>query len=126
MGQHMVVGQYLDCGRVQLATKGYLGMDRLYIYELYPNLCSTAFVVECAKGRDQLIGSFLEALLVANAYRGELLSLMAIHLILLSINRVHGDFLGSVEVVTDSLGASSESQNSPPTEFRHAANTLVS
>ncbi len=79
--------------------------DGLYIRELYPNLCLARFVVECAKGRGRLIGSFLEALLVANTYTGELLGLMAIHLILLSINRVHGDLSGSVEVVSDCLGA---------------------
>ncbi len=73
-------------------------MDGSYIHELYPNLCSAAFMVECAKRQGRLIGSFLEALLVANASRGELLGLMAIHLILLGINRVHGDLLGSIEV----------------------------
>jgi hypothetical protein len=79
--------------------------DGSYICELYPNLCSAAFVLKCAKGWGQLIGSFLDAQLVANAYRGELLGLMAIHLILLSINRVHCDLLGSVKVVSDHLGA---------------------
>ncbi len=77
--------------------------DGSYTRKLYPNLCSAAFVVECAKGRGRLIGSFLEALLVANTYRGELLGLMAIHLILVSINRVHGDLLGSIEIVSDSV-----------------------
>ncbi len=43
--------------------------DGSYIHELYPNLCSTAFVIECAKGWGHLIGSFLEALIVANAYQ---------------------------------------------------------
>ncbi len=80
-------------------------LDRLYICKLYPNLCSAAFVIKCKKGRGWLIGSFSEALLVANAYRGELLGLMAIHLILLSIDRVHSNLLGSVEVVSDCLGA---------------------
>jgi hypothetical protein len=60
--------------------------DGSYIRELYPNLCSAVFVLECSKGRGRVVGSFSEALLVANAYRGELLGLMAIHLILLSVN----------------------------------------
>jgi hypothetical protein len=47
----------------------------------------------------------LEALLVANAYRGELLGLMAIHLILLSINKIQKSLSGSVEIVLDCLGA---------------------
>ena len=79
--------------------------DGLYIHEVYPNLCSTAFVLECTKGRGRMIGSFSESLQVANAYRGELLGLMAIHLILLSVDRIHGTIAGSVEVVSDCLGA---------------------
>jgi hypothetical protein len=62
--------------------------DGSYIRELYPHLCSAAFVLECSSGRGRVYGSFLELLLVANAYRGELLGLMAIHLILLSINTI--------------------------------------
>ncbi len=70
--------------------------DGSYIHKLYPNLCSAAFVMNCAKGWGCLIGFFLEALLVANAYRGELLGLMAIHLILLSIDRIHCNLPGSL------------------------------
>jgi hypothetical protein len=50
------------------------------------------------------MGTFSEGLLVANAYRGEHLSLMAIHLILLSMNKLHRDLLESVEIVSDCLG----------------------
>jgi hypothetical protein len=38
---------------------------------------------------------------VANAYRGELLGLMAIHLILLSVNTVHPKLKGEVKIVSD-------------------------
>jgi hypothetical protein len=62
-------------------------------------------MMECAKGRGHMIGSFLKALLVANAYRGELLGLLAIHLFLLSINKMRSNLSGSVEVVLDCLGA---------------------
>ncbi len=79
--------------------------DGSYIRELYPNPCSAAFVLECSKGHGRVVGSFSEVLLVANAYRGELLGLMAIHLILLSINKIHQNLLGSVEIVSDCLGA---------------------
>ncbi len=78
--------------------------DRLYIWEIYPNLCSATFIMECSKVHGRIVGSFLEALLVANAYRGELLGLMRIHLILLSVNKLHSDLLGSVEIVSDCLG----------------------
>ncbi len=79
--------------------------DRLYIREIYPNLCSATFIMECSKVQGRIMGSFLEALLVANAYRGELLGLMGIHLILLSVNKLHSDLLGSVEIVSDCRGA---------------------
>ncbi len=88
--------------------------DGLYIHKPYPNLYSAGFVVECAKGWGRLIGSFLEALLVANAYRWELLGLMAINLILLSTNRVHGDLSGSIKVVSDCLGAIKQVTDLPP------------
>ncbi len=32
--------------------------DGSYIHELYPNLCSTAFVLECSSGRGQVCGYF--------------------------------------------------------------------
>jgi hypothetical protein len=79
--------------------------DGSYIRELYPNHCSRAFVMECSSGLGGVCGSFLETLLVANPYQGELLGLMAIHLILLSINKICPQLSGSVEIVSDCLGA---------------------
>jgi hypothetical protein len=79
--------------------------DGSYIRKQYPNLCSAAFVFECNKGRGRLIGSFSKSLRVANAYRGELLGLMAIHLILLSIDKINEAINGSAEIVSDCLGA---------------------
>jgi hypothetical protein len=52
-----------------------------------------------------MIESFSKSLQVTNTYRGELLGLMAIHLILLSVDRIHGAIAGNVEVVSDCLGA---------------------
>ena len=46
-----------------------------YIKEHYPDLCATAFVLECTKGRGQLVGAFAKASVAANAYCGELLGL---------------------------------------------------
>ena len=60
------------------------------------------------------MGSFSEVLLVTNAYRGELLGLMAIHLILLSINKLHKDLAGSAEIVLDCPGALKRVINLPP------------
>jgi hypothetical protein len=88
--------------------------DGSYIRDLYPNLCSAAFVLECSAGRGRLYGSFLETLLAANAYRGESLGLMAIHLILLSVNKLHPELTGSVEIVSDCLGALKRVSYLPP------------
>ncbi len=89
-------------------------MDGLYIRELYPRLCSAAFVLECSKRCGRVVGSFLEALLVANAYRGELLGLMTIHLILLSINKLQQNLKGSGEIVLDCLGVLKQVTYLPP------------
>jgi hypothetical protein len=62
--------------------------DGLYMKELHPYLNSAAFVLECSKGRGRLMGSFVEQTPNAGSYRGELLGLMAIHLILRSMNEV--------------------------------------
>ncbi len=50
----------------------------------------------------------------ANAYRGELLGLMAIHLILISVNWVHNSLSGNVKVVSDCLGALQWVTSLPP------------
>ena len=52
-----------------------------------------------------MYGSFSERLLVANAYQVELVGLMAVHLMLLSVNTIHPRLSGRVEVVSDCLGA---------------------
>jgi hypothetical protein len=87
-------------------------------------LCSTAFVLECRNGQGRVYGSFSGALNVANAYRGELLGLMATHLILLSMNRIRPGLTGSVEVASDCVGAMTRMSNLPlypiPSRCRHS------
>jgi hypothetical protein len=78
--------------------------DGLYTRQLYPHVCLAAFVLECSYSRGWLVGSFKEASKAANAYRGELLGLMAIPLILVSVNRVHKSHSGSTKVVSNCLG----------------------
>jgi hypothetical protein len=79
--------------------------DGSYMRELYPKMCLAAYFQECSKGQGQIYGAFTETTGVANAYRGELLGSMAIHLILLSANRVKPQLTGSVEILSDCLGA---------------------
>ena len=88
--------------------------DGSFIRELYPDLCSAAFILECSKGRGRLVGSFPEKTTSANAYRGELLGLMAIHLILLSVNKVLPNLQGSTYIYSDCLGALNRVEHLPP------------
>ncbi len=88
--------------------------DGPYICQLYPHLCSVAFVLECANGRGRIIRSFSESSAAANAYRGKLLGLMAIHLLLVSVNQIHTTLAGLVEVVSDCLGALKQVVHLPP------------
>ncbi len=69
---------------------------------------------ECNKGRGCLIGSFSKSLNVANAYQGELLGLMAIHLILLSIDKINRAINRSAEIVSNCLGALRRITELPP------------
>jgi hypothetical protein len=73
--------------------------------DLYTSLNSAAVVIECTKGRGRLWCSFPEASLAACSYRGELLGLMAIHLLLLAINEANPTLSGSVHIYSDCLGA---------------------
>jgi hypothetical protein len=60
--------------------------DGSFMKDLYPHIHSAALVLECTKGRGRVWCSFPEASQVACSYRGELIGLMAIHLILFAIN----------------------------------------
>jgi hypothetical protein len=85
--------------------------------DLYPNIQSVAVVLECTKGRGRLWCSFSEASEVACSYRGELLGLMAIHLILLAINDVNLGLGGSIHIYSDCLGALDKVKNLPPSRI---------
>jgi hypothetical protein len=87
--------------------------DGSYIRKLYPNLCSAAKVLECSK-QGRIVGSFSKRMDVANAYQGELLGLMVIHLILLSVNKINPTLKGRVEIVLDCLGATKRVSCLPP------------
>ncbi len=79
--------------------------DGSYIKEHYPDLCSVAFMLECTQGWGQLVGAFAEASAAANAYRGELLGLMAVHLLLLAVETVSLGLSGCATIYSDCLGA---------------------
>jgi hypothetical protein len=79
--------------------------DGSYMSKLYPNAHSAAYVLECAKGKGRLWGSFPETSLNSCSYRGELVGLMVIHLILLSVNEVNTGLHGTVHIYSDCRGA---------------------
>ncbi len=61
-----------------------------------------------------MTGAFLEQSIASCAYQGKLLGILAIHLILLSVNNVSPDLQGSVHIYSDCLGALNRVKNLPP------------
>ncbi len=95
-----------------------------YIREQHADLWTAAFILECTRHRGMLVGSFPEASKAANAYRGELLGLMAIHLLLLAVNTVSPELAGRVKIYSDCLGALVRTAELPlhciPTRCKHS------
>ncbi len=54
---------------------------------------------------------------MANAYRGELLGLMAVHLVLLGVNKLYLDLVGKITVYSDCDGALQKVENLPPLQI---------
>ena len=88
--------------------------DGSYTRELHPNICSTAFMFECSKGCVKLVGSSPKHTMSANVYREELLGLMAIHLVLLSVNKINPTLQGLADIFSDCLGALDRVEYLPP------------
>ncbi len=81
---------------------------------LQEDICSTAFFFESSGRSCKLVGAFAESSIMANAYRGELLGLMALHLILLVVNIVNPGLKGEITLHSDCLGAISRIGDLPP------------
>jgi hypothetical protein len=60
------------------------------------------------------VGTFPEASAAANAYQGELLGLMAVHLLLLVVNTVSPGLSSWVKIYSDCLGALGRMAKLPP------------
>ena len=80
-------------------------MDGLYQKDLYPNISSSGFVLECKQGRGRIHGSLVEQSSEACAYRGEPMGLTALLLILCAVNTVKPNLPGRVQMCSDCLGA---------------------
>ena len=85
-----------------------------YMGGLYTNVCSTDFIFECTNVTGRLVGSFPETNVSENAYRGELLGLMAIHLILRIINEMSPALSDLVTIISDCLGEIGRVRHLPP------------
>ena len=98
--------------------------DGSYIKEHHPDLCLAVFVLECTKGGGHLVRAFAKASAAANAYRGELLGLMAIHLLLLAVEMVLPGLRGRELIYSNCLGALGCVADLPPyripTHCRHS------
>ena len=71
------------------------------------------------------MGSFAEASTHANAYRGELMGLMAIHLILKAADQLWPRLSGRAVVFSDCLGALKKVANLPPHKIPQGVGTLT-
>jgi hypothetical protein len=98
--------------------------DGSYMREISTEICSNAFFFENADRTCKLVGAFPERSETANAYRGELLGLMAIHLILLAVNRVSPGLEGTVTIYSDCQRALGSVESLPtlkiPTKYKHS------
>ncbi len=81
-----------------------------------PRICAWQHLSWSARGigGGMLVGSFPEASKAANAYWGELLGLMAIHLLLLGVNTVSPGLTCRVKIYLDCLGALVQTAELPP------------
>ena len=75
--------------------------DGSFMRELTTEVCATAFFFENLDRRCKLVGAFPERSETANAYRGELLGLMAVHILLLMVNKMEKDLPGSIIIYSD-------------------------
>ena len=81
--------------------------------KLRSDVCSAAFFFESMDRQFKLVGAFPERSETANAYRGELLGLLAIHLILLAVNKIDDTLTGSVTIYSDCQRALGGVENLP-------------
>jgi hypothetical protein len=98
--------------------------DGSYMREITNTVCSTAFFFENTVRSCKVVGAFPEQSETANAYREELLGLMAIHLLLLAVNKVAPHLDGSIIIYSDCERALGSIESLPtlkiPTKYKHA------
>ncbi len=99
--------------------------DGSYIREHYLELCSAAFILECTQGGGCVTGAFHEESIDADAFRGELLGLMAVYLLLLVFNTVSPRLTCRCGFTQIAWGRCPGLLKFLPIEFHHNAGTLA-
>lgn len=98
--------------------------DGSYMRHLAPDTCASAFILECTAGSGRFTGTFATSGPTSNAYRGELLGLLAVNLVLWSVAAATPDLHGVVPVYCNCQGAIRRIQDIPqsrlPTKTKHA------
>ncbi len=69
--------------------------DGSFMCHLAKDTCASAFVLECTRGTSKFTGAFAVSGQSSNAYHGELLGLLAIHLVVHSIQEVSPNLRGT-------------------------------
>ena len=87
--------------------------DGSFMCKMYPDMSACAFIMECTQVRGKLVGMFPKHSQEAGAYRGELLGLLSIHLILLAVNSVHTNISGLAHIYSNCLNEVNQVRNLP-------------
>ncbi len=91
---------------------------------LEPHTCAAAFILESTIGAGRLLGAIASSGPESNAYQGELLGLLAINLILQSVNTVNPILMGNITIHSNFMGAIRKIQDIPvsrlPAKTKHA------
>ena len=78
--------------------------DGSYSMEKAPDICGAGWVIYCTAARRRISARLVERSNSASAYRGELLGMLAIHVILFAIEEYYG-VTGDSKVLCDNKGA---------------------
>lgn len=99
--------------------------DGSYMREVTTDVCTTAFFIENTSRTCKLVGAFPKRPEMANAYHGELLGLMSVHLVLLAVNKVAPGLAGSITIYSDCECAIKSIESLPALKIPTHTNTQI-
>ena len=97
--------------------------DGSYKKDIAPDVSGAGWVIHCTQSKLKLKGSFYERSPDTGSYRGELMGLTALHLMILALEQFYRIPAAKTKVCCDSEGAlfkASESSKRVPTGSKHA------